>query len=108
MNYKNFISVNIIACLGYLTTIICILEFIPVKLYPHLSLIELGYFLSTIYTLIIIGIIIFIVELFINKQFIVKYNKHTNSLMHNLFFKIGLMLSLLFFIINTYLILNFT
>lgn len=108
MNYKNFISTNIIAFLGFFTTITCFLEFIPIKLYPHLSLIELGYFLSTIYALINIGIITFIVELLINKQFLFKYNVLKNSLIHNLFIKIGLILSLLFFVINTYLILNFT
>ena len=110
MNYKNFISVNIIASLGYFITIVCILEFIPVKLYPHLSLIELGYLLSAIYLLIFIGVLMFVIEFFINKRFVLKYIQHNvfkNSLIHNFFISSGLILSFLFFAINTYLILNF-
>ena len=73
MKFKNFISINIIAFLGYFVTFFLIIEFLPFKIYPHLSLVEMSYIITIIYLLIAIMFIMFVIEIILNKHLSLKY-----------------------------------
>ncbi len=111
MNFRNLIFLNIIAFLGILVFVACFIEFLPTKIYPHLSLINFGYVLTYIYLLIIFSFIILIIEVILNICLSLKYTQSAifkYSLVHNIFLILGLLFSFLFFIANSYMIKIFT
>ncbi len=111
MNVRNLIFLNIIAFFGLLVFVACFIEFIPTKIYPHLSLIDFGYLLTYIYLLIIFSFIALLIEVLLNLCLSLKYTQSEifkNPLIHNIFLILGLLFSFLFFIANTYMIKIFT
>lgn len=111
MNVRNLIFLNIIAFFGLLVFVACFIEFLPIRIYPHLSLINFGYVLSYMHLLIIFSFLTLIIEVILNICFSLKYTQSDifkNSIVHKIFLTSGVLFSFLFFIANSYMIKIFT
>jgi hypothetical protein len=107
LKFKNMISVNMIALLGFIVTFFCAVEFLPIQSYPHLSLEQIDNVLTRIYLFGFTTLVISIIEVVLNKRLSLKYmqsNLLENSLAHSIFLKLGLLLSFLLFSASIYLI----
>lgn len=102
MNFRNLISINIIAALGIMVTLFCVIEFLPLRECFHLSLVEIGYILTIIYLLMLMMFVIFAIEIVLNIFLSLKYvqsNLIKNTLAHNIFLILGLLMSFYFLLL---------